>query len=141
MLTDLTPTIAGWLGRPVPGTAVGARLGRTGRPSLASAIAGLAGQDTAAQVYRDTMPWFFTVFGLAGGLLLGLIALARRAGPGGRPPGTPRAFAGSEGTRLRRAPPRQQIAPAGPGGDPPEPPAHSPARRGHACGEPRLASK
>ena len=41
VLTDLTPTIAGWLGRPVPGTAVGARLGRTARPSLAAAWAGL----------------------------------------------------------------------------------------------------
>ncbi|MFI5068981.1 MAG: hypothetical protein ACHP9Z_34075, partial [Streptosporangiales bacterium] len=90
VLTDLTPTVAGWLGRPVPGTAVGARLGRTARPGLAAAIAGLAGQDTAAQVYRVTMPWFFTVFGLAGGLLLGLIAVLRRAGPG-RPPGTARA--------------------------------------------------
>ena len=75
VLTDLTPTIAGWLGQPVPGTAVGARLGRASRPSLAAAIAGLAGQDTAAQVYRATMAWFFTVFGLGGGLLLGLIAV------------------------------------------------------------------
>ncbi len=78
VLTDLTPTIAGWLGQPVPGTAVGSRIGRTGRPSLAAAIAGLAGQDTAAQVYRATMPWFFTVFGLAGGLLFGLIAMLPR---------------------------------------------------------------
>ena len=80
VLTDLTPTIAGWLGRPVPGTAVGARLGRDGRPGLAAAITGLAGQDTAAQVYRATMPWFFTIFGLAGGLLFGLAAVLRGAG-------------------------------------------------------------
>ena len=101
VLTDLTPTIAGWLGRPVPGTAVGARLGRTGRPGLAAAIAGLAGQDTAAQVYRATMPWFFIVFGLAGGLLLGLIAILGRAGPGGRPPPRPR-IAGTAGVFLGR---------------------------------------
>ena len=101
VLTDLTPTIAGWLGRPVPGTAVGARLGRTARPSLAAAIAGLAGQDTAAQVYRVTMPWFFTVFGLAGGLLLGLIAVLRRAGPGATPRNPP-ACAGPGGWGVPR---------------------------------------
>ena len=80
VLTDLTPTIAGWLGASVPGTAVGARLGRTSRPGLAAAIAGLAAQDTAAQVYRATMPWFFTVSGLVGGLLFGMIAVLGGAG-------------------------------------------------------------
>ncbi len=103
VLTDLTPTIAGWLGRPVPGTAVGARLGAPASPGLAAAITGLAGQDTAAQVYRATMPWFFIMFGLAGGLLFGLIAILGRAGPGGRPPPRPR-IAGTTGVFLGSVP-------------------------------------
>ncbi len=120
VLTDLTPTIAGWLGRPVPGTAVGARLGRTGRPGLAAAITGLASQDTAAQVYRATMPWFFIMFGLAGGLLFGLIAILGRAGPGGRPPPRPR-IAGTAGVFLGSVPAGSFLASLAPWPEAPHP--------------------
>ncbi len=89
VLTDLTPTIAGWLGHPVPGTAVGARLHTAGRAGLGAAVTALAGQDTAVQVYRTTMPWFFALVGLAAGVLFGLIAVV----PWGR---------GAERARRRR---------------------------------------
>ena len=56
-LTDLTPTVAGWLGRPVPAGTVGARIGRTARGDLPAddqraarpghRRAGLAGHATA----------------------------------------------------------------------------------------------
>jgi hypothetical protein len=74
-LTDLTPTVAGWLGRPVPAGTVGARIGRTSRGSLAPTIGALLGRDTAEQVWLATHGWFFLGYGLADVLAFGLPAL------------------------------------------------------------------
>jgi hypothetical protein len=74
-LTDLTPTVAGWLGRPVPAGTVGARIGRTARGELAPAIRALLGRDTAEQVWLATHGWFFAGYALADALAFGLPAL------------------------------------------------------------------
>ena len=74
-LTDLTPTVAGWLGRPVPAGTVGARIGRTARGDLAPTIRALLGRDTAEQVWLATHGWFFAGYALADALAFGLPAL------------------------------------------------------------------
>jgi hypothetical protein len=74
-LTDLTPTVAGWLGRPVPAGTVGARIGRTARGELAPAIRAQLGRDTAEQVWLATHGWFFAGYALADALAFGLPAL------------------------------------------------------------------
>jgi len=74
-LTDLTPTVAGWLGRAVPAGTVGARIGRAPRGDLAATIRALLDRDTAEQVWLATHNWFFLGYGLAGVLAFGLPAL------------------------------------------------------------------
>jgi hypothetical protein len=74
LLLDLPVSVLHWLGRPVPSGAVGQVLQRASRSSLATAVSGLIGQDTAAQVYRDTMPRFFLIVGLGYVALFVLIA-------------------------------------------------------------------
>jgi hypothetical protein len=74
-LTDLTPTVAGWLGRPVPAGTVGARIGRTARGELGPTIRALLGRDTAEQVWLATHGWFFAGYALADALAFGLPAL------------------------------------------------------------------
>ncbi len=73
-ITDLTPTILHWLGRGY-GNLVGSVIQNSSRGTLASAIRMLAAQDTAAQVYKATLGWFFVIYAAAEGLALGLIAL------------------------------------------------------------------
>jgi len=74
-LTDLTPTVAGWLGRTVPAGITGARLTSAPRGSLESAVRALIGRDTAEQVWISTHGWFFTGYALADLLLLGVPAV------------------------------------------------------------------
>ena len=74
-LTDLTPTVAGWLGRAVPAGTVGARISRTARGDLAGTIAGLLDRDTAEQVWLATHGWFFVGYAAADALAFGLPAL------------------------------------------------------------------
>lgn len=74
-LTDLTPTIAGWLGQSVPAGTVGARIGRADRGSLDATVAVLIARDTAEQVWIATHGWFFIGYGIAGALGFGLPAL------------------------------------------------------------------
>jgi hypothetical protein len=71
-LTDLTPTVAGWLGREVPAGIGGARLTSVVRGSLDSAVRVLAGRDTAEQVRMSTHGWFFAGYALADLILLGV---------------------------------------------------------------------
>jgi hypothetical protein len=86
LLTDLTPTVLGWLGTPVPPTVVGSplhappRAGPPGAGGLAAALRTLAGQDAAAQVYRQTVPPFYQLVGFGYAALFALIALAAWAG-------------------------------------------------------------
>ncbi len=76
VLTDLTPTVLGWLGHPVPAGIVGAQLTSGSRGSLASAVRSLAGQDTAEQVWRSTHDEFFWAYALADTVVLAAIGLA-----------------------------------------------------------------
>src|SRR3984957_6637154 len=81
-LTDLTPTVAGWLGRQVPAGTVGAMIGRADRGDLAATLASLRARDTAEQVWITTHGWF-----LIGYAAVGLLAFAIPAVlfPGGAP--------------------------------------------------------
>ncbi len=74
-LTDLTPTVAGWLGHPVPAGTVGARIGRADRGSLDSTVTGLIARDNAEQVWISTHGWFFVGYAAAGALAFGLPVL------------------------------------------------------------------
>jgi hypothetical protein len=74
-LTDLTPTVAGWLGRAVPAGTVGARIGRTARGDLPATLSALLGRDTAEQVWLATHGWFFVGYAAADALAFGLPAL------------------------------------------------------------------
>ncbi len=76
VLTDLTTTVLGWLGRPAPADAVGSQITRGGRGEPASAVRSLVGQDTAEQVWRDTHGEFFWAYSLADAAVLAGIALA-----------------------------------------------------------------
>jgi hypothetical protein len=64
-LTDLTPTVAAWLGRPLPAGTVGARIGRANRGTLESAVTGLIARDNAEQVWIATHGWFFIGYATA----------------------------------------------------------------------------
>jgi hypothetical protein len=74
-LTDLTTTVAGWLGQPVPAGTVGARITAAGRGALSPTVAALRGRDTAEQVWISTHGWFFLGYAAAAALAFGLPAL------------------------------------------------------------------
>ena len=71
-LTDLTPTVAAWLGRHVPAGTVGAQITRGERGDLGSTIASLIARDTAEQVWIATHGWFFIGYAVADALAFGL---------------------------------------------------------------------
>ena len=73
-LTDLTPTVAGWLGREAPAGTVGARIGRAARGDLAVTVTSLRARDTAEQVWIATHGWFLLGYAAAGVLAFGVIA-------------------------------------------------------------------
>jgi hypothetical protein len=75
VITDLTPTVLGWRGATVPSTAVGSAIRSGSGGTLAGTVRGLVGQDTAAQVYRDTLAPFFLIYGFGEGVLFGLLTL------------------------------------------------------------------
>jgi hypothetical protein len=75
-LTDLVPTVAGWLGHGVPGSITGARITRGDRGSLTSAVRALDDRDTAEQVWISTHGWFFAGYAIVDAVLLGVPALA-----------------------------------------------------------------
>ena len=91
VLTDLTPTVLGWLGRAMPTDAVGAQITRGDRGSLAPTVRSLAGRDTAEQVWRSTHEEFFWAYAVADGVVLAAIGLAfwgaARSGAGSGPAG------------------------------------------------------
>ena len=74
-LTDLTTSVAGWLGRQAPAGTVGARIGRADRGDLAATVASLRARDTAEQVWIATHSWFFTGYAAACLLAFGVIAV------------------------------------------------------------------
>jgi hypothetical protein len=75
VLTDLTPTVLGWLGASVPPQTVGAHVTRGDRGSLAATVQALTGRDTAEQVWRDTHDEFFWAYSLADAAVLAAIGL------------------------------------------------------------------
>jgi hypothetical protein len=74
-LTDLTPTVAAWLGRQVPAGTVGARITRGERGDLDATVASLRARDVAEQVWIATHGWFFIGYAIADVLAFGLPAL------------------------------------------------------------------
>jgi hypothetical protein len=80
VLTDLTPTVLGWLGRlpsgPVLSSLSGAQITRGGRGALAPTVRSLVGRDTAEQVWRSTHSEFFWAYALADILVMAAIGLA-----------------------------------------------------------------
>ena len=91
VLTDLTPTVLGWLGGPVSANtvsantvsantgsadAVGAQITRDNRGSLTSTVQSLTGRDAAEQVWTSTHDEFFWAYALADAVVLAGIGLA-----------------------------------------------------------------
>ena len=76
VLTDLTPTVLGRLGQPVPARVVGAQITRGDRGTLPATIRSLVGRDSAEQVWRDTHDEFFWAYSLADAAVLAAIGLA-----------------------------------------------------------------
>ncbi len=76
VLTDLTPTVLGWLGRAMPAGAVGAQITRGDRGSLSSTVRSLVSRDTAEQVWTSTHDTFFWAYALADAAVLTGIGLA-----------------------------------------------------------------
>jgi hypothetical protein len=82
VITDLTPSVLRWRAQLVPSGVVGSPLTRASRSSLATAVRGLIGQDTGAQVYKATMTRFFVIVGfgyVAAFVLIWLLPWGRRA--------------------------------------------------------------
>jgi hypothetical protein len=83
-ITDLTPSIFDWRSTPIPKPVApavpltGATLTAGSRGSLAAVVKTMIGQDTANQVYRSIVGWFFLYYGVAEGVLFALIGLALR---------------------------------------------------------------
>ncbi len=75
VLTDLTPTVLGWLGH-LPSGLVGAPIQRGDRGATAAAVRSLVGRDTAEQVWRSTHSTFFWVYAVADTLVMAVIGLA-----------------------------------------------------------------
>ena len=67
-LTDLTPTVASWLGHSVPAGTVGARITRGERGDLDPTVTSLLARDTAEQVWISTHGWFFIGYAAADAL-------------------------------------------------------------------------
>jgi hypothetical protein len=80
-LTDLTPTVAGWLGQSVPAGTVGARITRAGRESLDSTVTGLIARDRAEQVWMATHGPFYIGYALADVLAFSIPLLLLPRGP------------------------------------------------------------
>jgi hypothetical protein len=76
VLTDLTPTVLGWLGRPVPSGVAGARITRGDRGAAAATIRSLVARDVAEQVWRSSHGEFFWTFALADTAVMAGIGLA-----------------------------------------------------------------
>jgi hypothetical protein len=77
-LTDLTPTVAHWLGQGVPGYLTGSVIARGDQNSLSSAIRTLRGRDTAEQVWMATHAWFLVGYAVADVIAFGMLALVFR---------------------------------------------------------------
>jgi hypothetical protein len=77
-LTDLTTTVAGWLGHQVPAGTVGTRVTRADRGGLAATVTALNDRDTAEQVWIATHGWFLASYAVAVLLAFAVPALLLR---------------------------------------------------------------
>ncbi|HEY3905102.1 MAG TPA: hypothetical protein VGM14_14415 [Streptosporangiaceae bacterium] len=77
-ITDLTPSIYGWLGHQAPSGLVGSPVTSIARGPLPDAVKTMIGQDTANQVYRSVVGWFFLALGVSEGVVFAIIALVLR---------------------------------------------------------------
>ncbi len=93
-ITDLTPSIYGWLGRQAPSGLVGSPITSIARGPLPDAVKTMIGQDTANQVYRSVVGWFFLALGVSEAVVFAIIALCCVSSERPREPG-----AGWPGTR------------------------------------------
>jgi hypothetical protein len=78
-ITDLTPSIYGWLGRQAPTGLVGSPITSIARGPLPDAVKTMIGQDTANQVYRSVVGWFFFALGVSEAVVFAIIALVLRS--------------------------------------------------------------
>ena len=77
-ITDLTPSVFGWRGQAVPAGLVGSPITSSPRGPLAQQVKAMIGRDTANQVYRSIVGWFFLCLGAGEAVLFALIALLLR---------------------------------------------------------------
>ena len=77
-ITDLTPSVFSWRGQPVPAGLVGSQITSAPRGPLAQRVKVMLGQDTANQVYRSIVGWFFLCLGAGEAVVFAIIALALR---------------------------------------------------------------
>lgn len=77
-ITDLTPSIFAWRGRPVPAGLSGSVMTTAGRGALAATARSMIGQDVGNQVYRSIVGWFFLILGVGEAVLFALVALVLR---------------------------------------------------------------
>ncbi len=77
-ITDLTPSLLTWRGAVPPAGLTGSLITSGARSSLTSAIRGLIGQNTAAQVYASTLGWFFLIYGATEIVVFALLAVVLR---------------------------------------------------------------
>ena len=77
-ITDLTPSIYGWLGHQPPSGLVGSPITSVARGPLPVAVKTMIGQDTANQVYRSVVGWFFLALGVGEAVVFAIIALVLR---------------------------------------------------------------
>lgn len=78
LLTDLTPTVLGWLGHDPPAGLAGAPIGSVPRGALGPAVRALADRDVAEQVWQRTHVWFLACYGVAVLAAFGVAGLAAR---------------------------------------------------------------
>ena len=83
-ITDLTPSILGWRRQPAPAGLVGSAITSSPRGPLAKQVKTMLGQDTANQVYRSIVGWFFLYLGAGEAALFALIALVMRGASSAR---------------------------------------------------------
>jgi len=76
VLTDLTPTVLGWLGRAAPSGVVGAQITSGDRGGEAATIRSLVARDVAEQVWRSSHDEFFWTYALADTVVMAGIGLA-----------------------------------------------------------------
>lgn len=82
LLTDLTPTVLGWLGHDPPAGLPGARITSVPRGATAPAVRSLADRDVAEQVWQQTHVWFLLGYGLAVLAAFGVAGLVTGVGRG-----------------------------------------------------------